>query len=166
MELDNYQREKIVELIGALKLTPRQIQEVFRILGHICETTEESQVHLPRNFDLGSIIMATLKIAKPSVFHRLGKQALEPQEAVDFFKNLLDENTWDIWFKLILTGGGLKMKKDERAEKILTKLGLLDKSYNPINPVDLSGWRNGWGFHNFNGLVQIYKKIEEISQWD
>ena len=166
MELDNYQREKIAEIIGALNLTPRQIQEVFRILGHICETTDESQVRLPQNFGLGSIIMAVLKIGESKVYDRLGNQSLEQKEAFEFLKGLLGEDCFGWWFRLILTGGGLKMEKDERDEDILTKFGLFDVSYNPVNPVDLSGWRSEWGMQNSNGLVQIYNKIEQISQWN
>ena len=166
MKLTNDRREGISKLVSALKLTPRQLQEVFRILGHLLEITEEKQGNLQENFGMGSILMVALKIGESKVYYRLGGQSLEPQEAVEIFKNLLDEFTWDIWFKLILTGGGLKMEKGERAEDILTKYGLADYSENPINPVDLSVWRAGWGFHNSNGLVQIYNKIEQISQWD
>ena len=165
MKLDHIRLEAISKLVGALELTPRQIQEVFRILGHLLETTKKKKGSIQENFGMGSILMATFKIGEHSLFHRLGTQSLEPAEAVEYFKNLLDEISWDIWFKLILTGGGLKMKKDERDEEILKKVGLLGESENPINPYDLSVWRSQWGFRVNNGLVQIYKKIEEVSQW-
>ena len=119
MKLDQHRIENIVEFVGALKLTPRQIQEVFRILGHIFATSEENQGLLRWCLAVGSIAMAALKIGKPQMFHLLGAQRLEPKDAFDFLKLLLGDRNGEWWFILFLTGGGLR---EERRGSLRKKL--------------------------------------------
>ncbi len=158
MELDHYRRENISELVGALKLTPRQIQEVFRVLGHLLETTEERRGKLLWCCAVGSILMAALKIGESELFESLGNQTLKPQEAIEFFKGLLDDKQVDWWFTLILTGSGLK---DEEVEKLMKKFGFPEVG-------ELNQWRHGWNqsFSITNRFVEIYENIEQISQWN
>lgn len=159
MDLEYDRRANISRLVGALKLTPRQIQEVFRILGHIFETTKDKRGILLWKLAVISILMAALKIGEPNVFHRLGSQSLEPQEAFEIFKNLLGEDQVDWWFKMILSGGGLKEKKDAKFEEIIRDVGLL---------IDNVSWHLGWGESSHpdsNRFIEIHEKIEQISQW-
>ena len=163
MKLDDDRVSQISKLVGALELTPRQIQEVFRILGHICETTEDKRRRLFWQLAVGSILMSALKIGESKVYDHLGNQTLEPKEAFEFLKNLLGEDYFDWWFHFILTGGGLKMENDETYEEILKKVGLPDR--------DLRGLCAGWFELGYDGsgpsrFVQIYEKIEQISQWN
>lgn len=155
---DNYRVENISELVAALKLTPRQIQEAFRILGHLLATTEEKRGRLLWCFAAGSILMAALKIGESKVYDRLGNQGFEPQEAYELLKNLLGEDNVEWWFTLILTGIGLK---DEEVNIIMKKFGFSEVG-------EINQWRNGWNqnFSNTNRFVEIVEKIEQISQWD
>lgn len=168
MELDDNRVSQISKLVGALELTPRQIQEVFRILGHILATSEKNQGSLLQNLGLGSILMAALKIGKPKIYDRLGNRSLDPQEAIEFFKDLLGEDYFVWWFRLILTGGGLKMEKNDTDEKIMKMFEL---------PMDgaLHKLRIGWFGTSYippasgpgpSKLIEIHEKIEQISQWD
>ena len=155
---DGYRIQNISKLVGALELTPRQIQEVFRILGHLLATTEDKRGRLLWCFAAGSILMAALKIGEPNVFQRIGSKELKPEEAFEFLKDLLGEDHVRWWFALILTGSGLK---DEEVNKTMEKFGFPEES-------DLNQWRNGWNNSAFrtNRFVQIFEKIEQISQWD
>lgn len=165
MELDRARLDEIVELVGSLKLTPRQIQEVFRILGHIFETSEEKRGKLLWCIGIGSILMAVLKISNSDIYHLLGSQQLDPQVAIDFFKDKLKVSEVYWWFTLCLTGGGLKIKEDENVEDIMKKVGLLTEE-NEFNPQrDFGQWYNGWGRHASNRFNQIFEKIEQLGQW-
>lgn len=165
MKLEQSRVDNIIELVGALKLTPRQIQEAFRILGHIFSTSEENKGRLQWCLAVGSILMAVLKIGAPRVFHLLGSQRLEPKEAADFLKQLTSiERIVVWWFLLFYTGGGLLTEKEEPAEEIMKRAGLGNEeeySYLRQNPWQ---WQEGWG-HSSSRLSEIHAMIEQISQW-
>ena len=166
MKLDSSRVDNIVELIGGLNLTPRQIQEVFRILGHILETSEEKKGQLRWCIAVGSILMAVLKIANHRIFSLLGTQQLSPEEAFEFFNNQISDTYTDWWFTLCLTGGGLKVEEDEKPENIMKKVGLLNED-NKVNQIsELGQWFSGWGHISTNKLTQVYDKIEQLDQWN
>lgn len=166
MALDRYRVENIAELVGALKLTPRQIQEVFRILGHIFETTENNKGRLLWGLAVGSIMMAVFKIGKSDIFHLLGTKQLKPEEAFDFFKKQLKIVDFDWWFILCLTGGGLKVEKDEKHEDIMKRVGLLSENAEFNSPRELGEFFSAWGHRTTNRFVQIHEKIEQLQQWN
>lgn len=151
--------EHISEFVAALKLTPRQIQEVFRILGHIFETSKEKRGRIFWCLAVGSIVMAALKIGEPRVFHLLGKQEFDPRDAVTYLRSTLGDNEVDWWFTLLFSSGGLKIAEGEKTEEVFEKVGL---SY---ATGDCSQWHSGWGHSSSSRFVEIYKKIEQISQW-
>ena len=159
MKLDYERLANISRLVSALKLTPRQIQEVFRILGHLLETTEEKRGKLLWKLAVISILMAALKVGESEVFDRLGNQKLEPREAIKYFMDLLGEKEADWWFKMILSGGGIKTKNDDTFEEIIREVGL---------PVDNVSWGLGWREPPIPGssrFIEIREKIEQISKW-
>jgi hypothetical protein len=167
MKLEQSRVDNIIELVGALKLTPRQIQEAFRILGHIFSTSEENKGRLRWCLAVGSILMAVLKIGEPRVFHLLGTQRLEPKEAADFLKQLTSmERKVVWWFLLFYTGGGLLTEKEETAEKIMKRAGLgnEEESGNFLRQ-NLGQWQEGWGHSSSSRLSEIHAMIEQIYQW-
>jgi hypothetical protein len=163
MKLEVSRIENISELIVLTKLTPRQIQSVFRILGHVLETTEDKKDSMNWCWAVGTIMMSTLKIAHPPIYNLLGTQELPPQEALDFFKEQLNVEYADWWFSLCLTGGALKREESETNEMIFENVGLKDGN---IQPKDLSQFFAGWGTHRSSlGLTKIYEKIEQLEHW-
>jgi hypothetical protein len=165
MKLGHDEVSNISDLIGALKLTPRQIQEVFRILGHIFSTTEEKKGSLYWCLGFGSIVMAAFKVGDPRIFHLLGAQQLECEEAVKYLKHLMKTNDVEWWFMLILTGGGLKMKDNEKAEELIKRAGFTNEDGEISIHGDLGQWSQGWGRSGTGRIRDTYEKIEQISQW-
>lgn len=166
MKLEQPRVDNIAELVGALKLTPRQIQEAFRILGHIFSTSEENAGRLRWCLAVGSIVMAVLKIGEPRVFHLLGSQRLEPKEAADFLKQLPSiERRVEWWFFLFYTGGGLLTEKEETLETIMKRAGLGNEGDYSNYHQHLWQWQEGWGHSSSSGLSKIHAMIEQISQW-
>jgi len=166
MKLEQSRTDNIAEFVGSLKLTPRQIQEAFRILGHIFSTSEEKAGRLRWCLAVGSIVMAVLKIGEPRIFHLLGSQRLEPKEAVNFLKQLKHiENHIEWWFLLFYTGGGLLTEKDEKPEAIMKRAGFgNEEDYSHILQ-KMWQWSDGWGHHSSNRLSKIHDMIEQIAQW-
>ncbi len=165
MKIESARIEEICLLVGALRLTPRQIQEVFRILGHLFETSEENQVRLKWCFALGSIAMAAFKVGNPKVYHLLGTKQFEPQAASDFLKDIIGDSSIDWWFMLFLTGGGLKVNEGQKAQDVMTQVGLIEKGVESDLLGRLGQWHADWGYSRGNRFGVIYEKIEQILQW-
>ena len=165
MKFDHYRVDEISGLIGALKLTPRQIQEVFRILGHIFSTTEEKKGRLLWCLGVGSVVMATLKIGDPKIFHLLGAQQMGCEETVSYLENLLKTTDVEWWFLLLLTGGGIKRNEGESAEELIKRAGFTNEDGDVSIRGDLGQWSMGWGHSGHGRISEIHDKIEQISQW-
>lgn len=166
MKLEQHRIEEISELIGALKLTPRQIQEVFRILGHILETKEENRGRLYWCLGVGSVLMSVLKIGNSKIYHLLGSNQLRPKELFDYLENDLNVKYSDWWFALCLTGNGLKVNKGETAEIIMKSVGLgADDSESNSIVSELGQLYSGWGNRSSSRIHQIYENIEQLYQW-
>ncbi len=165
MKLEHHRVENISELISALKLTPRQIQEVFRVLGHIFTTSEENKGRLRWCLAVGSIVMAALKIGEPRVFHLLGAQQLDSKEAVEYLKQLIGKDNVEWWFILLLTGGGLRMDEGETVTDLMKRAGFTSEEDEIHMHRDLGQWSQGWGDSNRGRISEIHDKIEQISQW-
>lgn len=163
MELSSYRIKNIVELVAALKLTPRQIQEVFRILGHVLASSEEKKGKLLWCIGVGTIAMAAFKVGRPEVFQKLGFKEFEPADAIKFLTDLLGDSHIDWWFTLFLTGDGLQTKKGAAAKEVMADVGLIEDGQEIRN---LGQWGQGWGHHSSNRFTQIREKIDQISQWN
>ncbi len=153
-------------LIGALKLTPRQIQETFRILGHILTRPDGIDGELRWNLAVGTIAMAAFKVGRPRVYHLLGSQLYEPDEAYKFLSGLLPNDSPERWFTIFLTGGGLKLGKSDTEESVLIKYGILKKDDETGHHKYLSPFHLAWGHSSSSRFVQIYDMIEHIMQWN
>lgn len=166
MQTGSNQVNYIVTLIGALKLTPRQIQEMFRIIGHLFEVTEEDSGNLIWNLGVGSIAMASLKVGNPRVYRLLGSQQFDPQDALNLLKSLLGSVHADWWFRLFLSGGGLKMKQDETLMEVMKKVGLIySKQTEDRARYELDRSIADWGHSPSSRFVHIYENIQLISKW-
>ncbi|PSJ18148.1 KAP family P-loop NTPase fold protein [Nitrosomonas supralitoralis] len=164
IQFDHYQIDSISKLIGTLKLTPRQIQEAFRIIGHLLETTQDKKGGLYWCLGTGSILMSVLKIGNSRIFNLLGTQQLLPKEAFNFFNQLFKGESVNWWFTLCFTGGGLKTEEDENFNDIMKSVGSLKDNGSDL-PIDLAHWHIGWGNSGSRRFAEIYKKIEQLYQW-
>ena len=160
--------EQIIELIAALKLTPRQIQEVFRILGHIFETSKEREGGLFGCLGLSSILLAVLKVGNSTMFTRLGVQSIPPKEAYDFLKNLFegdkDKACW--WFALLLSGQALKIEDGQQVKDILHEIEAFDGDESSRASNLTRHWYQEWSCTGEIYFAQIHEKIEQLLKWD
>lgn len=162
MKLDRQQIDNISEFVRALKLTPRQIQEVFRTLGHIFDTSDENKGRLYWGLGVGSVMMAALKVGAPKIFNSIGRKQLNPKEFHEFLTEILKEDSIEWWFTVCLTGGGLKLEPGDNLEAVMRDMGLWPED----SKERLQGYSNAWGRGGgSNRFAQIYKNIEQLQQW-
>lgn len=159
MPLERHRIECISELFSSLKLTPRQMQECFRVLGHVLSTEPEKRGKLRWCLGFSSIAMAALRIGKKDAFHKLGNQGLSPKEAIQLLKDDLNLERVEWWFTLFATGGGIALKDGQKVIDAIKEVGLEDKEA-------ASGqWAEGWGHSHGNRFAHTHQKIEQIMKW-
>ena len=165
LSLDSNSRDNIAEVVKGLRLTPRQTQEVFRILGHTFETSEDKKGRLLWALGVGTILMAALKVGSPVKYKEFGLKAISPEQAYEFINKLVGDNYTDWWFDIVFTGGGVRMSEGETAEDVYRKVGLLkeDQALNEIR--NFSQLRSGWGNDTRSRIPEIYSKIETVMSW-
>ena len=100
-----------------------------------------------------------MKVGDPRVFHLIGTQQLECEKAVKYLKDLMNTDDVKWLFLLLLTGGGILRKDDEKTEELIKRAGFTNEDG------DLSQWHQGWGHSGSGRISEIHKKIEQISQW-
>lgn len=163
MKLDSGRINDIAEIIAKLKLTPRQIQEVFRILGHILETTEKNAGTIYSNLALGSIAMAAFKVGAPEVFRLLGTGQMNSTEAIQYLRSIkFEDPEW--WFALLFTGGGLEVDEEIDYETLNSHIG----AGLTFSNQDVRTMKSDWG-HRSPGskrIIEIHDKIQHIAQWN
>jgi len=160
MKMDSV--SNIIDLITALELTPRQVQEVFRILGHIFEVSAKDKGSLRWALAVGSIMMASLKVGHPNMFNQFGMQTVKPKEGCSFLKNLLGDEKINWWFTLLVTGGALQTKVDQQISDIYAEVGISDSNLLQNTPQ----WNAGWGHSSTSRFAEIFRKIEHLSKWN
>ncbi|GAI79962.1 unnamed protein product, partial [marine sediment metagenome] len=115
MPIDRDRVDNIVDLISFMRMTPRQVQEVFRIMGHVLATDESNKGKLLWCLGVGTILMSALRIGNPKVYEALGRRELRVKEASDLFRRL-DPTHAEWWFTLCFTGGGLNPEDVDKKE--------------------------------------------------
>lgn len=165
MKIDSGRTNEITKLIGALRLTPRQIQEMFRILGHVFDTRSEDKARLRWCLGIGTIAMAAFNIGAPKIYRALATQQLEADEANDFLKKNMTRMNPDWWLTLFVTGGGIKPRDGETTEEMMERCGLVYNSSEGHLQRQLFQWSEGWGRDRSNRFWDIYEKIQQASKW-
>jgi len=165
MRVDEYRVKNIVELIVALKMPPRQIQETFRILGHTLAGDLERRGRLFWCIGVGAILMSALKVAGHEMYRRIGNCEATHREVGELLIQLLgkDETYW--WFSIYLTGSSREEFRDDAALiKLLKDLGLVKADYSFDRRRELGDFAQGWG-HHWNGdrWQYIYRTIESAN---
>lgn len=165
MELDGYRIENIVELISSLRLTPRQIQEMFRILGHVFATSEANRGRLLWCIATGTIAMAAFKVTNRRAFEAFGYGQFKPEDAFSFLSSLFSDRNLEWWFTLFLTGDGIQVPEGTSPMDVLAQVGLVDASSEGPQQDVFAQWSQGWGYGSRNRFPEIREKIDEITQW-
>ena len=167
MSIDQQRIDNIVGLISFMRMTPRQVQEVFRIMGHVLSTDESKKGKLLWCLGVGTLLMAALRIGNLKVYEALGTRKLNVKEASDYFRSL-DPAHAEWWFALCFTGGGLNPDDVDNKEiaDIYRDAGFISDGETSQWVPNLGQWYSGWGHSSEGRFEQIYSKIEQVSSWN
>jgi hypothetical protein len=160
----NYSQNYILQLLLGHKLTFRQAQEVFRILGHLMEIKDKDRGLLRPCWSASAILMSALKVVHPKNYRAIGETGIEPKEALAFLKGFLPDHEASWWFRLILTGKGIKEYDGKTPDSIMKEVGLAsngDDIRSALSTFD-QDWRTNTYERPFR---KIYERIEYVFNW-
>lgn len=157
MEITGDIIENTTELISALELNPRQLQESFRILGHLLSSTKNTWGKLTPCNSMGSILLASLRVYNKEIYEQLGNGKWDASAALNFFFDKLTVTQAERWLAIILTGGGLT--NYDREENPIHK----ELTYSSISSKELHNLRLDW--RSSEGIIRLYKMIENIENF-
>jgi hypothetical protein len=153
---------RLSELISATEMSPRQMIEFFRLLGHLSGSKEQAKDVLYLGYGIGMMLMCAFKVAKKELYESLGHGDARHEEVLLILTNEMQKkmNYW--WFAVYL--GGFEDKSG--AYDLLKKHKLLEKEDETPQQVDSQIQEVGhyfWGNSIYGDRYpQIYKQIEAI----
>ena len=165
MPRESHQLDNFAILAEGLSLTPRQIQEAFRVLGHMMSADQDKRGRLPWGLAMGSLTMAVLKVGRPELYNLLGSQKLDAEVALKFITETMPQERVDWWLTLFATGGGLRLQENETLFEAFKRIGLAEDQHKDALQRDFQGWMGGWGHFHGARFPQIREKIDQIMQW-
>lgn len=95
----------VAELCYDLRLTLRQIEEFFRILGHVF-STDKGNVQVRSSWTLGFLLLSALKVKNDSMYRCIGFGKLESKSLLTFLLELMSASRAEFWGCLYFTGKG------------------------------------------------------------
>jgi len=168
LSLDHTMVRSIVELIDAMHLSPRQMQEVFRIIGHATSDERKTRGVLSWSLAAEVIFLSTFKVGNSRIYHSIGHNTLTTLELGKLLISLLGHKKSRWWFYIYLTGlsidqNGESLKKQD-VETLLKNLGFIgnDSSLEQEEQL-LNTHLTAWGDPMTNPIKMIYERIEAAS---
>jgi hypothetical protein len=156
--------EKLVDVIAGFHLQPRQIQEVFRLLGHLMATDHPSNVgRIKWTIEAASIVMCCLRVARPDQFKAYYLRSADPIDVCREVRKALGPKKAEWWLCVMLAGLWTGEESKPMLLSAIKEFELCDKT--ETNPFSvLSGSFNSW--ENFpDGLHDVATKIVEVDQF-
>ena len=152
--------ERILQLINALKPTPRQLQEIFRIIGHAAGSEQQSGTYNKPGFGVALVFMATLKVAKEDFYRSIGLRLGSSLAIGEFLIGLFGKESADWWICIYLTGSHYSLSADypvpEKAYVQLKMSGDENGARSKLSGIATTFWRGSYD----DVFIRVYKKIE------
>jgi hypothetical protein len=169
LSFDNTRRA-LVELPFDFRLTPRQVQEAFRILGHLTSAREKKSGDLYYHIANATIFLTFLSIWKPDLFAEFQTGRVSLDRLLEILSTLPISKNRDWWaFVLFLS---LRVDDDDRRELPIeetlasfVKHGFVTKGTTAEEfKKQLGGFYPG-GCGRYSSLSNLAKKIQEIESF-
>jgi len=156
--------EDIGEIATGLRLTPRQIHEVFRLIGHALECPPEKRGKLLWCYGAASILLAALSVGSPEIYHRIGRGLATTDDLLTIVKLFENDRHRKWWGSIMLTGYSTGNKERDKAlHQEFIRAGILPEETAEENNRSLSQFALGWGMHStVRGIRHTYDVIEGI----
>jgi|GEM_PF-1739229 len=169
LNLENTRRA-LVELPFDFGLTPRQVQEAFRILGHLTSACEKKTGDLYYHIANATIFLTFLSIWKPDLFAELRTGRVSLDRLLEIVSTLPISKNRDWWaFVLFLCH---RAENDDRREipteatlASFVKYGIVPKGMNAEEFMKKLGSFHPGGYGRYSSIADLAKNIQEIESF-
>ena len=149
------------------RLTPRQIQEAFRIIGHLTSVTEKKSGDLFYHIANAAIFLSFLSIGNPTLFKEFEDQHLSIERLLEIISHLSLSNHRDWWafvLSMNLSTNG-SSRKIEDVHAAFQKYGFVAKDTNVEEfRQQIANYSSG-GYRGYTSLFTMAKKIQELESF-
>ena len=153
----------LAEIMGGLRLTPRQINEVFRLIGHAFATSKANPGEIWWAYNSAFMLLASLAVGLPDIYHRIGKH-LATNEDFALVLNTLSKDRKHFWGSLLLTGYDDSEEEKKLRMSEFARLDLISGDTEEERMRELASSSRGWGYGQAKkGIATTYSFIENIN---
>lgn len=155
------------ELAFGLKLTPRQIHEMFRIVGHVMAGAKEGHGELFWGFNGAAIFMAGLSLGMPELYRAIASKSFSIEQIGEKLRPKFSDKLYKWWMMLIVVGNTTSDKDADLILTALKKTGILPSNANQESMRQTLGQHaNAWGHSgNEEPFQYIYKLLEGLKRF-
>jgi hypothetical protein len=150
---------KILPLFIGFNLTLRQIQEVFRILGHVM-SGDPKKGKLGLSLSSALVLMVCLKVVDSSIYRKIALDNDYHPIAGQYLVDRLGRETAKWWVAVYITGTwNYAIQSDGDWEVLCHQLGYVHGSTNELRPI-LREARDAWVVQGADKFKTAYQRIE------
>jgi hypothetical protein len=156
--------ENITHIIDGFKLTLRQIQEVFRIVGHVLSCEPKNSGNGFAFLGVGAILLAVLKVKEKELYDTLREGGGQHYQIIEAVVKALGPEQARWWCGIYLsTLSASDRTNSESLENLYKRLGLLSLDEIYDEKAELGQYATGWGYHPNGRIRQVYNMIESAT---
>lgn len=160
LELSSHFEKRVVNVVKALRMRPRQIQDVFRIMGHTMQTLDEAQSgRIVWGYAIGCILLSCFRVGRSETFHRYRKEKDGVKVLCVEILALMGRKDAEWWIQVAIEGSRSYETSKEFLANLLVELGYSDGGSDRVDGF-LRGFSDAFN-HNDNQLLRIANAIED-----
>jgi hypothetical protein len=138
--LDRVMSDRVEEFWSRMMMTPRQMQECFRVLAHLTSSEQERQVCIPWAWAAGALAMVSLRIGRRSVYESIGRENFTEEEAKALILDDLRLSKWRWWLELLDSGKAIRYANGRRFVNMILEMDSLGTTKSGE-----TDFQSGWG---------------------
>jgi hypothetical protein len=159
-------KECLREMIIAFRFTPRQVQEVFRLVGHVIGVAGEKGGHLFWGHPITTVFMSAVSVGRPDIYRKIGREEVEIRELMDLIVENIhhaDRREWWIVFLTLACAPSHYFKDYTLILSEWKRVGVLpDGSKSEDVRERFRGYSGAWGQSNSRPAKKIFYMIQSV----
>ena len=160
---DQIQEQRLARLITALGLKMRQIEELFRVVGHVFSNSEDTDRELGTATIHAVLFLYAVKLWDSQMYQKITHAGMEIQELCKWLVGLELSNTDREFWGTLCYVGGLRRPREQSLSMTMSKFGIVSSPSNQAQSALEDRIGREWGFPEKNYLMAMYQLIEEAS---
>lgn len=153
------------EILSGSNCTPRQIQEIFRMVNYVTRASKQGQ-ELYQGYAVTTLFLSTLAVKNRSAYNKVTSQSLSPEDFIRLVQGSLVAEAHVSWWVGILLYGYISEKHTQTAGSALKKCGLVPVDATPEQEKNFfAGMGQVWGHFGVGSIKQVAIQIEHFSHF-